>query len=431
MRRLLSSIAFTLALACPSMALAQNPPSSCTTTGQNLWVRDQLNTFYYWYQNLTPGVNPASFNSPEAYLEAVRYRPIDNYYSFITTAAASDAFYSDSQVIKYGFTQFVGSNDILVLQVWPDSGAAEAGLSRGDRIVSVNGTSIATHVANGTLSAAFGPDVVGQQATIVFDKPSGERKSFQMTKRVVTIPTVSVTRVFDVDNRRVGYVMFNNFVQPSTAALNDAFAALKTAGVNELVLDLRYNGGGLVDVAQHLASLIGGTRTNGQAAFNYVHNDKIGPIYNKTTLFTLPANALNLDRLFVIMTRSSASASELVPNSLRPFMPVIFIGDTSYGKPVGQYGLRFCDKILYPVAFSIKNANFEGDYFDGIPPDCPAADDATHQLGDPQEGSLAEALTYIHTGACTPRTAGESRALRLRASTPRPVGWNALIGNAQ
>lgn len=430
MRRLLSSIGFTLALLCPWTALAQNPPTSCTTTGQNLWVRDQLNTFYYWYQHLPQGVNPAGFNSPEAYLEAVRYRPIDNYYSFITTAAASDAFYSDSQVIKYGFTQLVSANDILVLQVWPDSPASEAGLERGDRILQVNGTPIATHVSNGTLSSAFGPDVVGQQASIVFTKPSGERRSATMTKRVVTIPTVAITKVFDVSGRRVGYVFFSNFVQPSTAALNEAFASLKLAGVNELVLDLRYNGGGLVDVAVHLASLIGGTRTAGQPMLNYVHNDKIGPIYDKTTRFTNPANALNLERLFVITTRSSASASELVPNSLRPFMPVIFIGDTTYGKPVGQYGLRFCDKILYPVAFSIKNANFEGDYFDGIAPDCQAPDDATHPLGDPEEASLAEAFTYIRTGACTPRTATESRALRLRPSMPRLAGWDSLV-NAQ
>ena len=427
MRRILSSIGFTLALLCPMTAFAQTPPASCTTTSQNLWVRDQLNTFYYWYQNLTPNVNPASFNSPEAYLEAVRYRPIDNYYSFVASAAASDAFYSDSQVIKYGFTQMVSANEILVLQVWADSPAGDAGLERGDRITRVNGTPVATHVANGTLGAAFGPDVVGQTATIEFTKPSGDRKSAQMVKRVVTIPTVSLTRVYEHAGRRVGYFFFSNFVEPSKAALDEAFAALKAAGANELVLDLRYNGGGQVDVALQLASLIGGTRTNGQAAFNYVHNDIIGPFLNKTTRFTLPANALTLDRLFVITTGSSASASELVPNSLRPFIPVIFIGGTTYGKPVGQYGLRFCDKILYPVAFSIKNANLEGDYFDGIAPDCPAADDATHQLGDPEEASFAEALTYIRTGACTPRTASESRALRLRPAMPREVGWDALV----
>jgi C-terminal processing protease CtpA/Prc len=429
-RRLLSTIGFTLALLWPFAAFAQTPPSSCTTTSQNLWVRNQLNLAYYWYQHLPSNVNPASFNSPESYLEAVRYRPIDNSYSYITTAAASDAFFSDSQAIKYGFTNQVRTEDIVVLQVWPDSGAADAGLERGDRIVQINGVSVAAHVANGTLSAAFGPDVVGQQASIVFEKLSGERKSSQMTKRLATIPTVSVTRLFEVDGRRVGYVMFNNFVQPSTAALNDAFAALKTADANELVLDLRYNGGGYVSVAQHLASLIGGTRTSGQVAFNYQHNDKLGPELNKVVRFTDPENALNLQRLFVIATHGTASASELVINALRAFIPVIVVGDTTYGKPVGSYLMPFCDKVLSAIAFSIKNANLEGDYFDGLPADCPAADDATHQLGDPEEASLAEALTYMRTGACTPRTEAQSRALRLRPSMPRLIGWDSLI-NAQ
>jgi len=430
MRRNLSSIVFTVALLCPWVAYAQAPPTSCGTTAQNIWVRDALNTYYYWYQFLPPGVNPASFNSPEAYLDAVRYKQVDKTFSYITSAAANEAFYSDSQVIKYGFTQMVGVDDILVLQVWPDSAAQGAGLSRGDRILQVNGTPVATHVANGTLSAAFGPDVVGQTATVVFQKPSGERRTSQMVKTVVTIPTVSLTQVVEVDGRKVGYIFFSNFVQPSMAALSDAFAALKAAGATELILDERYNGGGLVDVAAHLASLIGGVRTNGQPMLNYVHNDKIGPVLNKTTRFANPEESLNLQRLFVITTRGSASSSELVINSLRPYIPVTIIGDTTYGKPVGQYGLRFCDKVLAAVAFSIKNANLEGDYFDGLPADCPAPDDATHQLGDPAEGSFAEALTVIRTGACTPRTEAQSRALRLRPSMPRLTGWDSLV-NAQ
>lgn len=427
MRRILSSITFTLVLVWPSMALAQGSLSSCTTTSQNLWVRDQLNTYYYWYQHLPVGVNPARFDSPAAYLEAVRYRPIDTSYSFITSAAESDAFYSDSQVIKYGFTQSVSQNDILVLQVWPDSPAAEAGLQRGDRILQVNGQSVASLVTNGTLSAAFGPDVVGQTASVTFEKPSGEQRTAQMSKRVVTIPTVSLTRVFEVDGRRVGYVFFSNFVRPSTAALNDAFASLKMAGANELVLDLRYNGGGLIDVAVHLMGLIGGTRTSGQVALNQVHNDKIAATYNQVTRFDNPENALNLQRLVVIATGSTASSSEIVINSLRPYIPVIVVGDTTYGKPVGQYGFRFCDKVLFPVAFTNMNANREADFFDGLPADCPVADDATHQLGDPEEGSFAEALTVIRTGACSPRTAEESRALRLRPSMPKRVGWDALV----
>jgi C-terminal peptidase prc len=431
MRRLLSSIGFTAALLCPWTAFAQAPPTSCTTTSQNLWVRDQLNTYYYWYQFLTPGVNPASFASPEAYLEAVRYRPIDNSFSFITAAASNDAFYSDSQFIGYGFGNQTTTSDIRVLQVYDDSPASEAGLRRGDRIVTVNGQTVSSMVAGGTVGNAFGAADIGVATTIEWETLEGQRRSARLVKRLVTIPTVSLTRVVDMDGRRVGYLFFRNFVQPSAAALTDAFAALKAAGANELVLDLRYNGGGLVDVAVHLASLVGGARTNGQVMLNYVHNDKIGPQLNKTTRFANPVDALNLQRLVVITSRASASASELVINALRPYIPVTVIGDTTYGKPVGQYGLRFCDKLLYPVAFSIKNVNLEGDFFDGIPVDCAAGDDYLHQLGDTAEASLAEALTFIRTGACSARSAAARlRANRAAEVTFRPTGWAAIL-NAQ
>ncbi len=431
MRRILSSIVFTVALLCPWISYAQNPPTSCTTTSQNLWVRDQLNTFYYWYKFLPAGVNPASYGSPEAYLEAVRYRPIDNTFSFITGAASNDAFYNDSQFIGYGFGNQTTTNEIRVLQVYGDSPASEAGLSRGDRIVTVNGRSVSSMVTDGSIANAFGAADVGVVTSIEWETLAGGRRSARMVKRLVTIPTVSLTSIVEVDGRKVGYLFFRNFVEPSVAALTDAFTALKAAGATELVLDLRYNGGGRVDVAVHLASLIGGTRTNGQVMLNYVHNDKIGPIYNKTTRFDNPEQALNLQRLVVITTRGSASASELVINSLRPYMPVTIIGDTTYGKPVGQYGLRFCDKYLYPVAFSIKNVNLEGDFFDGLAVDCAAGDDYTHQLGDRAEASLAEALTFIRTGACSARTAeARVRAARLAAFVFRPTGWASIL-NAQ
>ena len=430
MRRILSSICFTVALLCPWIASAQNPPTSCGTTAQNIWVRDQLNTYYYWYQFMPAGVNPASFNSPESYLEAVRYRPIDNTFSFITSAASNDAFYSDSQFIGYGFGNQTTTTGIRVLQVYDDSPASEAGLSRGDFITSVNGRTVPAMIADGTIGGAFGAAEIGVATTIEWETQSGERRNARMVKRLVTIPTVSLTSVVDIDGRRVGYLFFRNFVEPSKAALTEAFAALKAAGATELVLDLRYNGGGQVDVAVQLASLIGGTRTNGQVMLNYVHNDRIGPILDKATRFATLEQALNLQRLVVITTRGSASASELVINSLRPYIPVTIIGDTTYGKPVGQYGLRFCDKVLYPVAFSIKNANFEGDFFDGLAVDCAAGDDYTHQLGDSAEASFAEALTFIRTGACSPKATTEARALRVPQFIFRPTGWASIL-NAQ
>ena len=432
MRRISSSIVFVIALLCPWLAHAQQPPANCSITSQNTWVRDQLNRYYYWYQHLPADVNPARFTSPEAYLDAVRYRPIDNSYSYITTAAANEAFYSDSQFIGFGFGQQTTASEMRVLQVYDDSPALEAGLSRGDRITHVNGQSVASMVVNGTIGNAFGATEIGVVAEIEFVKPSGEQRSARMVKRLVTIPTVSLTQVVDVNGRKVGYLFFRNFVRPSITALDDAFAALKAAGATELILDLRYNGGGLVDVAVHLASLIGGTRTSGQVMINWVHNDRVGPILNKTTRFDeTPEQTLNLHRLVVITTRGSASASELIINSLRPYIPVTVIGDTTFGKPVGQYGFNFCEKVLVPVAFSLKNVNNEGDFFDGIAADCAATDDISYQLGNPSEASYAEALTFLRTGACSPRAEGVSRALRaLFEPAARPAGWAALL-NAQ
>ncbi len=428
MQRVLSSLALTCVLLCPWTATAQSGPSNCSVPSQNLYVRDVLNSYYYWYQHLPANVSPTSYNSPEAYLEAVRYRPIDNSYSYITSAASNNAFYSDSQFIGYGLSTQTTSTDLRVLQVFDASPALEATLERGDRITEVNGRTVAALVAAGTIGGAFGAAEIGVTSDIVFEKPTGERKTARMVKRLVTIPTVSLTRVLDVDGRKVGYLFFRNFVRPSEAALNDAFAALKAAGATELVLDLRYNGGGLVDIAVHLASLIGGARTSGQVLLNYVHNDRVGPTLNKTTRFTNPEQALNLSRLVVITTRSSASASELVINSLQPYMPVAVIGGTTYGKPVGQYGFTFCDKVLAPVSFSIKNVNNEGDFFDGIPPTCAAADDSTHQLGDSAEGSFAEALTYLRTGACSARSDAASRTMRrLNDDRPRVSAWQSLV----
>jgi C-terminal processing protease CtpA/Prc len=310
-----------------------------------------------------------------------------------------------------------------VLQVFDGSPAAEGGLGRGDRIVEIAGLAVSALIEDGLIATAFGPAEEGLEIRVGFETRAGEPRSEVMRKRAVTIPTVSLTKVFDVDGRRVGYLFFRNFVRPSTAALDDAFATLREAGVTELVLDLRYNGGGLVDVAVHLGSLIGGLVTRDQVFAEYRHNDR-----NARRDDT--PNALGLSRVIAITTRASASASELVINSLRPFVQVVIVGGRTYGKPVGQYLLSFCDKVLAPVSFSLVNANGQGDYFDGLPVDCPAPDDISDDLGSLAEASLAEALTYLRTGACSaPVTSTRSsKASGVgRADAPRHTGWLSLV----
>jgi carboxyl-terminal processing protease len=424
MRRRLSCAALTIVLLWSSPAMAQGP-TNCSVASQNLWVRDALNQFYLWYQFI-PNVNPTSFSSPEAYLEEVRYRPIDSHYSYITSAAANNALFDASQYIGFGFSQRIEDGALRVSHVFEGSPAHTAGLDRGSRITEIDGQPVETLIANGTIGNAFGPAEIGVQSAIVFLTRDGTRRQATMIKAVVTIPTVSLTSVFNVDGRKVGYLHFRNFVRPSFEALDQAFEALKQSGATELVLDMRYNGGGLVDVAVHLASLIGGSLTSGQVLAVYDHNDK-NRAYNKTLRFEDPSQALNLNRLVVITTGATASASELIVNALRPYIPVVTIGETTYGKPVGQYQFDFCTKVLVPVAFSLKNAAGQGDYFDGLPPTCAAADDITHELGDVAEASFAEAITYIRTGQCSAQAATSAQTLRVRARAPALTGFAALI----
>jgi C-terminal peptidase prc len=402
-------------------------PTNCSVANQNLYVRDVLTDIYLWYQFL-PSLSPVQFPSPEAYLDAVRFRQLDASFSYIQSRAASDAFYSESQFIGYGFSMRVGDSTVRISQVFEDSPAEEAGLARGDFLVEINGRTAASLVATGEIGGAFGPATEGVTTTIVFETREGERRRATMVKRAVTIPTVSLARVFEADGRRIGYVFFRNFVRPSFAALDEAFAMLREARVDELILDLRYNGGGLVDVAVHLGSLIGGIWTRDQVFSEYRHNDKNGH-RNRTLRFGEAEQALGLSRAVVITTRASASASELIINALKPFMPVVVVGDRTYGKPVGQYVVPFCDKVVAPVSFSMVNADGEGDFFGGLPVSCVADDDLDHALGDMHEHSLAEALRVIRTGECT-RPSDDEEAPQVLPSPWRAVGWQALL-NAQ
>jgi carboxyl-terminal processing protease len=404
---------------------AQTRPASCDIPGQNLFVRQAMSDIYYWYREI-PDVDPVTFDSPTAYLEPIRYRPLDETFSYIAPSAATEAFFSESQFVGFGFSStFYPPGELRVTDVMPNSPARDANLSRGDRIVEINGRTVEAINAAGELDGAFGPSEPGVEAELVVVR-GGTRFRAHMSKRVVTIPTVSATQAYSTDGREVGYVFFRNFVTPSYAALDEAFSELRARGVRDLVLDLRYNGGGLVGVAQHLASLIGGPRTDGQVFAEYFHNDKNAPL-NRIMRFEPKSQALDLERLIVITTRASASASELVINALKPFIPVLVIGSSTYGKPVGQYQINFCDKTLAPVSFALRNANGEGDFFGGIPPTCPAADDLDHQIGDTQEASLREGLAVAATGRCSGSQTVDPQREAHEPSARPAKGWQSVV----
>ncbi|HSD29065.1 MAG TPA: S41 family peptidase, partial [Vicinamibacteria bacterium] len=403
--------------------------TNCTTAGQCTFVRDVLQSYYYWYKEL-PNPDPASFTSPEAYLEAVRYRALDSSFSYVTSKASSDAFYSESQFIGFGLSYTRTSDtELRLVQTFPGSPAAEAGMDRGDYLVSVNGKAVSDLLRTGEISTIFGAEQVGVTADVAWRDTKGRQRSATLAKRLVTIPTVSQTAVLDAGSSRVGYIHFRNFVQPSVEALNTAFTQVRDAGATELVLDLRYNGGGLVSVAQHLGGLIGGDPLVGKVFVQFTHNDKQAS-RNTAYSFEAKPQALAVARLVVIATQGSASASEAVINGLRPYMDVKVVGGRTYGKPVGQYGFDFCEKVLYPVAFLVTNARGEADYFDGIPADCAAADDVDHPLASPSEASLAEALYVVRNGRCSGRAEGQAEVQARFRERVRPLPtdpWRQML----
>lgn len=406
-------------------ATASASAADCSLAGKETYIYQDMQDVYLWYQSI-PALDPTQYASPNDLLSAIVYKARDRF-SYITTQAEATAYYSDSQYIGFGFQQvFVSATDPRIGEVFPGSPAEQGGLARGDKLLAVDGASVVDLINQGTYDSAYGPADLGLQRTITYQDLAGVQHTVTLAKAVITIPTVPVTKVIDSGGHKVGYIVFSNFVQPSFTSLQQAFSNLQAQGVDRLVVDLRYNGGGLLSVAQYLASLIGGNQTAGQVFGNLTYNDKHSD-WNQTMNFQSPAAALGINQVVFITTGGTASASELVINSLKPFIGVTIVGSTTYGKPVGFNGQNFCTDVLYPVTFSMTNAAGAGDYFAGFPPDCPAVDDLAHGLGDTAEGSLAAALQYINNGTCPVVRSSQGYSPTL-APPERPYTFHSLTG---
>ncbi|MGH8373036.1 MAG: S41 family peptidase [Gammaproteobacteria bacterium] len=406
----------------------QASASDCSVSGENYQIQGVMQDWYYWYQQL-PAANPTAYSDPESFVEALRYQPLDRF-SYVTSQAANQAFYGAGQYVGVGISQqLTASNTLQVSDVYPSSPAADAGMVRGDTILVINGVAVSTLIAQGTLGDAYGPATVGVKVALEFQHAAGGTHTATLTKAVVTQPNVSRIEVFTAGSHKVGYFFFQNFIQPSNTALNSAFKQLKADGVDELVIDDRYNGGGLLSVAQYLGSLIAGSSEAGQtfATLNYNnrHTDQ-----DYTFKFDQETNALGLSRVVFITAGGTASAAELIINALKPYMDVVTVGSTTFGKPVGENGFDICKDVLYPMTFKMTNAAGYGDYFDGFAPTCPAVDDLSHPLGDGSESSLSTALYYITNGNCGPHAFAAARTLSERTAM-RPLtktyGWRQLV----
>jgi len=405
------------------------PPSACSLRAQQDFADRVLNEWYL-FPDLLAAANPASFSNLDDYLDA-RVAPAravnrDRFFTFATSIAAEDALVNSGSSAGFGIRLFydTAARRLFVVEAYESASGFAAGLDRGVEITAIGTTAANLQTVSGLFASggsqavanALGPPDAGVTRVLRFVQPGGAIVERSITKTSFALDPVSDrygALVLTDGARRIGYINLRTFVVAGAAGqLRTAFGQFAAQGVRELILDLRYNGGGLVDVADTLGDLMGAGRVGQVWSREVLRPSKSSE--NITRLFRTEANAIAPTRVAVITTGTSASASELVTNSLIPYLGnnLALVGANSFGKPVGQFGfdLGACDLRVRAVAFQTVNAAGQGEYFTGlasvVPNTCRADDDLARPLGDPREASIAAALDFLGGRTCTPITAG-------------------------
>jgi carboxyl-terminal processing protease len=363
----------------------------------NQGIYDLMKEVYLWNDHLPASVDPASYATPNDLMDALRYKVYDRW-STVLTKTEYNQYFVQGEMIGHGFMLGLdASSKIRIAFVYRNTQAYNLGVRRGWIITKINGTDVTSTNAFDLL----GPSTSGRLNTITFIKNDGTTAELSLTKSVIAITPVVHYEVIEQGNSRIGYMVFQDFIDTAKVELDEAFNSFTAAGINEMIVDLRYNGGGSVGVAEYLAGWLIGKNHGNQPFVNFRHNTNL---HSLDTTLNLPGNAngLALNRIFFIGTRNTASASELLINGVKPYVASdITAGDTTHGKPVGMYAFPFTnyDYVVLPVSFKYTNANDEGDFYEGIAPSLQAMDDLTRDFGDPQEESLKAVLDYINTGS--------------------------------
>lgn len=357
-----------------------------------------MKEWYFWYDKM-PDVDVEDYDTPEELLKALRYLPYDRF-SYIASKTEFENVVQ-GKYIGHGFGYSFDSEGIpWIIFVFKDSPLYPEGVRRGWRMVRVNGQVI----SQSNIGTIFGDSKEGVENTIELLTPSDSTVIITTAKKEIQKNTVLHSDILHIGGKIVAHLVFEGFREPSVNELADAFGFFKNVGANEMILDLRYNPGGLTSVATLLGGLISGEDTDNKLFFKYLHNDK-KTSHDKEMTFAKKPNSLNLQSLIVITSRSTYSASEIIINGLKPYLNVVTIGDATGGKPVGMYVWYsdYADYAFVPISFKIINANGEGDYFEGIPVDALCEDDITRQFNDREEACLKEAIYYLTTGSFSGR----------------------------
>ena len=293
------------------------------------------------------------------------------------------------------------------------NGAGGAGVRRGWIIKTLNGSDLAKVMADMISSrdaTAYNnliqPSTAGVTNTFVFQTPRGNDTTAVTMKKSFDVNSVMLYDTLTLKTGKTGHLVFDEFITPSSAELKTAFAFFKAQNVKDLILDLRYNNGGILDVATDLASYIAGAAKALTPFIKSSYNDKMAATNDATINFKTVDSPLNLTRLVVITTRETASASEEVINGLKPCMTITTIGDTTNGKPTGmnvwQYNYTY---IFAPITFKLVNSAGQGDFFAGFAPAKYVTDDITHDFKDKNESCFKEAIYFLENGTVSTKSA--------------------------
>jgi len=411
-------------------------PSACSETARKQFTLDVARDWYLFPELLPSAVNLDEFEDAEQLLDhltaTAREQRKDRHFSYLTTPTEENALLGEGQFNGFGFRTRTDPVDRpFITEVFESGPAAEAGLRRGDEIVAVDSgdgfVAVTVLLADGsTLSDALGPAEVGIRRGLRLLN-GGVSREVTLTKRAVTIDPVSDAYGWTVlpleGTTGVGYLNLRTYVSTADAQLREAFGQFRARGLDYFIVDLRYNGGGLLGTAEILNDLLGGARSPADVQLGVLHNERRSA-ENRTRRFQPVAQSVRPVRIAFLTTGATASASEINVNSMAPWAEVAIVGEDTLGKPVGQlaFDLRGCDVRLRLVSFKTVNALGRGDYYDGLaetlPFACAATDTLDRPLGDATEGMTAAALEWLRTGACT-AVIGDAASRSKPSGTPR------------
>lgn len=380
-----------------------------TALNEKEYVYTYLKDTYLW-NNQIGNLNPDAYTNSEDILEdVVKSSNGKDEWSFMLSKEENESHNSGSK-LAYGFwyrSEIVNETTMLALiNVDVNSPFYKAGIKRGDRITSIGGYSVKELIgANEDWSKFFEVMSITSQAVDFVIKQGDSSNNFSIKKSEYTTSTVPMAKViYTGEGKKVGYILFTSFIEMSYGELENAVKMLKNENVTDIIVDLRYNGGGLVDVSNFFASMLGGSKVKGKIFGTMAFNDNYKE-FAVSELFKSVQNSMELNKIVFITTDNTASSSELLINSLKPFKNITTVGTNSNGKFVGMFPCEFYDKVMYAINFAEKNSIGVSGDITGIVPDIYAEDNINYDYGDINEDSIKAALEYIKTGVMPPKSA--------------------------